>query len=457
MKCTNERADVCAKLLVVFILNVLALAASGIFFSAALNRAQHAYNDINSGAKAATLAISPSSFCVVSPSYPFNNKSGNSNSACPAPRRVCNDTYISYYRESDLQDDICSSPLDVTDSTTVYHLMRAMMECGSLRYLTEDFIGTGYNQTGPLDSNITVGSASVEILQHYFGSKTFDFTQMNFFPSCAYDNASIDSGDFASYWLGEGHVRVVMPGTVEMVTLQPKNIWLELFPDNSTRFSCSNLPQQELLLHNMTCLAGKLLNATSAGSSFQCKNGSLDVISLLASSSGSDSIAAGLTFASCAPYHCFNDDVDAQYFTQFNDQVTLLQRQNQYPFLIYKRLHYDDLNNIYIALMGVFCATVLATCITALVCLSKLFFFWHPGVLLDCLHALAYCARMWCVGNQGAVSDSLRRNRSTPAGQWAPLQDARVGAHEGSMQLADTRMAPGGPVYDTTTQNGAAH
>lgn len=402
----EELTDGTFKLALIVILNIAAAGAAYYYFKVARSAAQAAAASINADAFSNIALRYPSSPCVYSPSYSDSDFSGNHTIL---PRRVCNRLAISYYAFSSLDLEaapvyLCSAPFNVSDPDALYQLMEYMQTCSMVRYLSEQLPAYGYRFAGELTSSQGMPEGE-NILDYYFNpNKTqFDYSDATLYPSRCFEGIN---GSLHWYggnlWFGHAHdlgVELIMPGTLQLITLQPKNIWLELFPYETSGVSCSVLPQN--LAANASCLF-KLLNASdtmafgygSDRGQFRCQGSK---VSLDEAAAKGNFIGAVLTSSYCERYSCFNltgegtaasASIDHRFFSQFNDEFTILQTQNTYSFLRWS-LPYLEINNFYIALMGVFCAMVLTAVIATLVACFQLYHKYTPGLI--------WRRSAWCV------------------------------------------------------------
>ena len=370
----STRSNVRTKFFIVCLLNLWALTASYFFFHGARVAAQQAYHNITDTATQNMLLKYPASCCAMSPTYSPLPTGGIP--VDERPSRMCNTTQISYFTFDPAVDEnhtfFCSVPLNTTDSSTLANVTQAMADCGMIRYLSEDLPDVGYRlATRDLSSNISVYSlGEPTILDYYFKKQFFDFMGAQFFPSPCFELNDTSPPS----WFGKAYEPSIMPGTLELLTQQPKSLWFELFPNDMAPVSCSPFPEPVALRNSTTCLAKALLLQQANSAQFQCENQQKGPVAASNNMTG-----ATLTVLYCERYSCFNEwKLNVEYYSEFNDQVTLLQRQTNFTYLGLMVV-YEDLNNIYIALMGVFCATVLTTCISIIVSSTK---FWHLLPLL---------------------------------------------------------------------------
>ena len=224
-------------------------------------------------------AVSPGAICA----SPYNNVSS-------IPISKCDSLSICYADSNLLSDNftegltpLCAIAVDLNDSQSLLHLMSAMQECSSARFLSEQLDHSGYDYAGYLnDPTIQFQPGAREtIFQYYFNSSIFDFSEMHFLPS------RCDDRKFDTHKAGTVHVCAPMTGVLQLYTFW-KVLWLEILPDwNASKesYGCNSLDPNPELMKKLQCLARSLDKTT-----FPCSRG--------------NATSAFLTAASCGQYSC---------------------------------------------------------------------------------------------------------------------------------------------------------
>ena len=339
------------KIFMVLMINLIALPVALMVVLGVGSTARRAVAGNAERAHHSLFAVSPGAICA----YPYNNVSS-------VPIRKC-DSLIICYADIDrnvLSDAVtmgltplCATAVDLNDSQSLLHLMSAMQECSSARFLSEQLDHSGYDHAGYLNDNTIQLQPGVPetILQYYFNSSIFDFSEMHFLPSRC-DDLKTDT-----LKAGTVHVCAPMTGVLQLYTLF-KVLWLEILPDwNAAKesYGCNSLNPNDELMKKLQCLA-RSLDKTA----FPCSIG--------------NATSAFLTAASCGQYSC-TDGVSIDQLHGYSDQLALVSRAIHYTWARMPFLE-EELNNIYIAFIGVLGAASLTSSVLAVVLIFR-FVLWR--------------------------------------------------------------------------------
>ena len=343
-RATDSESKFCG----VFVANFLALGLTIAFFYSSSHAAENARHTINQSAYDKTIGSNVSSTCIMGP-YPYRNISDQESPATQAllPTRICTGAQVGFGTKDQQggggsHTASCLLPLDVTNQEGFATFIEGMAQCGQIRFLSEDLLNYGYSFNGSLQRYIygsTTGKEDPSYLSYYFQRQNFNYLQARFFPSRFFEDQNTSATK--RHWTGKRHAPLQgMAGTVELTSLQPKSVYMEVFNNGSSNFSRSALPSPEVLLSATSCLGTYILEQRPAWVPQGCKN----VI-------GQGNAIAFLAFDTCKDYTCTNG-LNNEFINDFGNWLTIGKALDTFSYGPFSPVDYEVVNNVFIALIG---------------------------------------------------------------------------------------------------------